>query len=62
MQVGSLVQFDDSWSEGVHIGVVVGFWVHDISDEYHWLVHWLIGKYTGDTDAIIESDLEVLCE
>ena len=62
MRVGSLVQFALLWSGVVHIGVVVGFWTHDVSEERHWLVHWITGKYIGDTDAIIESDLEVLCE
>ena len=58
MRVGSLVKFVGS----NHVGVVVGYWSHDVSEEEHTLVYWIIGKYVGDTDAIIESDLEVLCE
>lgn len=62
MQVGSLVKFAHRWMDDTHIGVVVGYWTHDVSEEQHILVCWLTGRYTGDTDAIIESDLEVLCE
>ncbi len=59
MQVGSLV----TWAyTSDYIGVVVGHWIHDISEEHHWLVHWLTGKYSGDVDAVIECDLEVLCK
>ena len=56
MQVGSLVK------HGCHFGIVVGWWTHDVSEEEHTLVCWLTGKYTGDTDAVMEYNLEVLCE
>lgn len=62
MRVGSLVKFGHEWCDDTHIGVVVGYWSHDDFEEEHTLVHWIIGKHVGDTDAIIESDLEVLCE
>ena len=55
MRVGSLVKY------GLSLGIVVGEWTHPISEEEHTLVCWLTGTYTGDTDAVIESDLEVLC-
>ena len=58
MRVGSLVKFVGS----NHVGVVVGYWLHDVSEEEHLLVRWIIGKFTGDTDAIPVLDLEVLCE
>ena len=45
-----------------YLGVVVGHWIHDISEEHYWWVHWVTGKFTGDTDAFLECDLEVLCE
>lgn len=62
MRVGSLVKFGHDWCDDTHIGVVVGYWTHDDFEEEHTLVHWIIGKHVGDTDAIIESDLEVICE
>jgi len=62
MRIGSLVQYAHRWCDDTHIGVVVGYWTHDDFEEEHTLVHWIIGKHMGDTDAIIESDLEVLCE
>ena len=62
MRVGSLVQFGHEWCDDTHIGVVVGYWTHDVSEEEHTLVYWIIGKYVGDTDAILVCDLEVLCE
>ena len=62
MRVGSLVQYSHEWCDDTHIGVVTGYWFHDVSEEEHTLVHWIVGKYMGDTDAILVSDLEVLCE
>ncbi len=56
MRVGSLVKYYSFF------GIVVGKWTHDVTEEEHTLVHWLTGQYTGDTDAIMEWDLEVLCE
>ena len=56
MQIGSLVK------HVTFFGIVVGKWTHDVTEEEHTLVHWLTGQYTGDPDAIIESDLEVLCK
>ena len=56
MQVGSLVKY------GTFFGIVVGEWTHPISEEEHTLVCWLTGRHTGDTDAVIEDCLEVLCE
>ena len=56
MQVGTLVKYTSFF------GIVVGWWTHKISEEEHTLVCWLTGTYTGDTDAVIEYDLEVLCE
>ena len=55
MQVGSLVKY------GFDFGIVVGRWTHPISEEEHTLVCWLIGRHTGDTDAVVEGCLEVLC-
>ncbi len=59
MRIGSLVQH---FYGKEHIGVVVGYWTHDISREEHLLVCWLTGMHKGDTDALLECDLEVLCE
>ncbi len=56
MQIGTLVKYH------TYLGIVVGHWTHNFSGEEHTLVHWLTGKYTGDTDAVIENTLEVLCE
>ena len=55
MRVGTLVKY------GTFFGIVVGKWTHNVSEEEHTLVCWLTGKYTGDTDAVIEGCLEVLC-
>ena len=57
MKVGDIVQ-----NEYDCLGVVVGYWIHEVSEEEHILVHWLKGKYMGDTDAVLESNLEVICE
>ena len=62
MRVGSLVQYSHEWCDDTHIGVVTGYWFHDVSEEEHTLVHWIVGKYMGDTDAILVSDLDVICE
>lgn len=56
MKIGTLVKLYD-W-----LGVVVGFWTHEVSEEEHALVTWLSGRYTGETDAISPNDLEVLCK
>ena len=56
MQVGTLVKYDNFF------GIVLGYWEHPISNEIHTLVHWLTGRHTGDTDAVIEDCLEVLCK
>ena len=56
MKIGSLVKYVSFF------GIVVGRWTHDVSEEEHILVCWLTGLYTGETDALIECDLEVLCE
>ncbi len=56
MRVGSLVKY------GFDFGIVVGWWTHPDFQEEHTLVCWLTGTYTGDTDAIIENDLEVICK
>ena len=56
MQIGSLVK------HGTFFGIVVGKWTHDVYGEEHTLVYWLTGKYTGDTDRMLECHLEVLCE
>ena len=58
MQIGTLVHLAHTSSI---IGVVIGEWTHGGNGEEHWLVQWLTGKYTGDIDALIESDLERLC-
>ena len=60
MKVGSLVRCVH-WKDHV-FGVVVGEWTHDISREEHLLVYWLTGLHTGDTDAIMKYELEVLCK
>ena len=56
MQVGTLVKYTSFF------GIVVGWWTHDVSEEEHILVCWLTGWHTGETDACVESDMEVLCE
>ena len=56
MQVGSLVKYTSFF------GIVMGEWTHPISEEEHILVRWITGWHTGDTDAMMESDLEVLCK
>ena len=56
MRVGSLVKY------GTFFGIVVGEWTHPISEEEHTLVRWITGWHTGDTDAMMESELEVLCK
>ena len=56
MRIGTLVKY------GFHFGIVVGWWTHKISEEEHTLVCWLTGGYTGETDAVMEYDLEILCE
>ena len=56
MQVGTLVKY------GFDFGIVVGWWTHPISEEELTLVCWLIGRHTGDTDAVMENHLEVLCK
>jgi hypothetical protein len=56
MRIGTLVKY------GFNFGIVVGWWTHKISEEEHTLVCWLTGTYTGDTDAVMGYDLEVLCE
>ncbi len=56
MRVGTLVKYCS------FLGIVVGEWTHPISEEEHTLVRWVTGCHTGDTDAMMECDLEVLCE
>ena len=56
MRIGSLVKYCS------FLGIVVGEWTHPISEEEHRLVRWVTGCHTGDTDAMMECDLEVLCE
>jgi len=56
MQVGDLVKCH------TYFGIVVGHWTHDVSEEEHTLVHWLTGRYTGETDAMLEIDLEAICK
>ena len=56
MRVGTLVKY------GFNFGIVVGWWTHQDFKEEHTLVCWLTGTYTGETDAIMEYDLEVICK
>ena len=56
MRIGTLVKY------GFHFGIVVGWWTYKLSGEEHALVCWLTGEYTGETDALMEHDLEILCE
>ena len=54
MQVGSLVKYG-SW-----MGLVVGEWTHENTNEEHTLVRWITGRYSGETDAVLPTELEVL--
>lgn len=56
MKIGTLVKLDE-W-----FGIVVGRLTHHVTEEEHILVKWLTGSYTGDTDAVMENRLEVLCK
>ena len=56
MKIGDLVKWEDCY------GIVVGDWEHPASYEMHTLVCWLTGKYTGDTDAVLQDTLEVVYE
>ncbi len=56
MKIGDLVKWE-GW-----LGVVMGDWEHPSSHEMHTLVCWLTGRYTGDTDAVLQDTLEVVYE
>ena len=56
MQVGDLVKYG-SW-----MGLVVGEWTHENTNEEHTLVRWITGRYSGETDAVLPTELEVLCK
>ncbi len=61
MQVGDLVQYCNRRDNSI-LGVVVGEWTHDYSGEEHILVRWITGRHVGDTDAILPTELEVVCK
>ena len=56
IEIGSLVR--DSYGD---VGLITGYWTHDVSGEHHTVVKWLTGRYVGELDALFNTDnLEVI--
>ena len=56
IQIGSLVTM------GTHpeIAIVIDHWIDDKSGEYHTVVKWLTGHFTGKRTAEYNSHIKVI--
>ena len=55
IEIGSLVRLSSST-----IGIVIDHWIVDKSGEYHTVVKWMTGYFTGKRTAEYNEDLEVI--
>lgn len=56
IEIGSLVTME--W--GHEIAIVIDHWIDDKSGEYHTVVKWLTGYFTGKRTAEYNSHVKVI--
>jgi len=59
IEIGSLVRHGDRYRAST-IGIVIDHWIVDKSGEYHAVVKWVTGYYTGKRTDEYNEHLEVI--
>ena len=59
IEIGSLVRHGDRYRAST-IGIVIDHWIVDKSGEYHAVVKWLTGHFTGKRTAEYNSHIKVI--